>query len=229
MATLGNASHEVEAGAASALAVKIDVADVYVVAGDLGVHTVEPDGVFHAVSEGENDVSVIENRRTVVGDLESHSNPVKGLIIRGALKGAIAMNDGYGIEISYEHEDNAAVKNEVAILGTARNGADDEADLTISTANGAAPAEWARLTKVGYFGLGVNPAYPFDLKGSIVGSVANFFNDNGTEFAFGLRVQAGLDAGPGINTVQYLSAKDGDGDGVGYIADVSGTFNLVDE
>ncbi|MDQ3159168.1 MAG: tail fiber domain-containing protein [bacterium] len=80
----------------------------------------------------------------------------------------------------------------------------------------------------GSLGVGVAPgSYKLDVRTDSAGSyVANFFNDGNVDNRYGLRVQAGADAGTG--TTYYLDAYDGDGGQVGYIANIAGTFALTD-
>ena len=81
----------------------------------------------------------------------------------------------------------------------------------------------------GQVGIGAaySPSYRLDVKeDSASDYVANFFHDGNDPNRYGIRIQAGGDAGGG--TTHYINCFDGNGDQVGHITNTAETFALTE-
>ena len=78
----------------------------------------------------------------------------------------------------------------------------------------------------GSVGIGKAPLRKLDVLGSNSNYVAYFFNDGNLAAGYGIYIRGGTASEAG--TTYYMMCNDGDGDSVGYIAHVVGTFSLTD-
>ena len=84
------------------------------------------------------------------------------------------------------------------------------------------------MTHDGYVGIGTStPAFALDVqKATGSGYVAGFYNNGADPNRWGITIIGGNTDGSG--TTYYMMCKDGDGDSVGYMANIGGTFAITD-
>jgi len=151
----------------------------------------------------------------------------------GYLAGANADGNGEGTFVGANTSLGTATDNDNVIIGESATGGGANSIVIGADATGQSANS---VTLGNAF---VTAVYMAQDKGatvhagglSIVGDssgnyVASFQNDGNNENRHGLLVQGGADDASG--TTFYLTCRDGDGGGVGYIANTSGTFALTD-